>query len=239
MTLLETTPEHQKDSLQRQRVVKKRKKVCILVALGLYPQSQRWGILGWQLAHNESQQAWEELLLPLENRGLYQQRGVELFIHDGGKGLIAALNWLYPHVPHQRCIFHKLRNLWHAIQVPTGCTRRDATDFKKDLLQHVNPIFYAKTVHEAERLRDEVISQWQPTQSKFVDTLQRDWHETIAFFQVLSRFPTWQRTALRTTSLLERVNRMMRRLFRAAGAFHSLAGLLASVTRILAPFWLT
>jgi hypothetical protein len=50
------------------------------------------------------------------------------------------------------------------------------------------------------------------------------------------RFPNWAVTALRTTSLLERVNRMLRYFFRAAGAFHSLAGLRAAVARVLAPY---
>ncbi len=48
-------------------------------------------------------------------------------------------------------------------------------------------------------------------------------------------FPNWPRRFLRTISLLERVNRMIRRLFRAAGAFHSLAGLRAAVARVLEP----
>ncbi len=47
MTLLADTGKTRADSRQRQRPVKARRKVCVLVALGLYPQSQRWGILGW------------------------------------------------------------------------------------------------------------------------------------------------------------------------------------------------
>jgi len=117
LTLLEDSESIQPDSLKRQRRRKSKRKVCVLVALGLYPQSGRWGILAWDIAHEESQAAWEALLLPLEARGLYRQRGVELFIHDGGKGLIAALNLLYPNIPHQRCTFHKLRNLLYLEKV--------------------------------------------------------------------------------------------------------------------------
>lgn len=238
VTLLETTPAHQKDTLNRRRTVKKRRKVCVLVALGLYPQSQRWGILGWQLADSESQVAWETLLVALEARGVYRQRGVELIIHDGGKGLIAALNLIYPHIPHQRCSFHKLRNLWHAIQAPKTMSRPERIEFKKSLLQQVQPILYAKTAQESAHLRDDICQAWQATQPDFVATLKRDWHETIAFFRVLQHHPQWARTALRTTSLLERINRMLRRLFRPAGAYQSRSGLLAAVTRVLAPRWL-
>lgn len=116
--LLQATESLQTDELGRQRVVKAHTKVCILVALGLYPQSQRWGILGWELADSESQTAWERLLLPLEARGLYREHGLELFIHDGGSGLKAALEWLYPRSSHtlstvpiilfSTCAYHRI-----------------------------------------------------------------------------------------------------------------------------------
>ena len=235
VTLLKDTDTIHKDKKGRQRVKKERNKVCILVALGIYPQSQRWGILGWELADSEDQAAWERLLLPLENRGVYRERGVELFIHDGGKGLIAALNFFYPHIPHQRCLFHKLRNLWQAIQTPDGMSRDYKKEFKRELIQQVAEVFYAATPEEAHQLRDAFCEQWQDTQPEMVTTLKRDWKDSIAFYRVLAHFPKWPRSTLRTTSLLERVNRILRRLFRAASAYHSTSGLLATVTRILSP----
>ena len=235
VTLLKDTETTQKDKIGRKRVVKERNKVCILIALGIYPQSQRWGILSWELADSEDRAAWERLLVPLENRGVYRQRGVELFIHDGGKGLIAALDYIYPHIPHQRCLFHKLRNLWQAIETPGDLSRADARTFKRDLIQQVAEVFYASTAEKARQLRDAFCDQWQDTQPELVATLKRDWKDSIAFYRVLERFPNWPRSTLRTTSLLERVNRILRRLFRAAGAYHSVLGLLATVARVLGP----
>jgi len=55
VTLLEDTATLQQDRLGRQRVIKTRHKVAVLVALGLYPQSGRWGILGWHVADEASQ----------------------------------------------------------------------------------------------------------------------------------------------------------------------------------------
>lgn len=234
ITLLQTSDKTQKDKQGRIRQIKVGRKVCVLVALGLYPQSQRWGILGWDVAESESQEAWEALLLSLEARGVYRQQGLELLIHDGGKGLIAALNFIYPTVPHQRCAFHKLRNLWHSIQAPDNLSRDDKRQFKRDILQQAQAIFYADNHREAQGIQQQLIYQFQHTQPKFIETLKRDWTETTAFFKVLKHFPDWQRTALRTTSLLERVNRMLRRLFRAKGAFHSECGLHTSVHRVLA-----
>jgi len=235
LSLLTPTGATQVDGLKRQRQVKTKQKVCVLVALGLYPQSGRWGILGWHIAPSESKEAWQDLLVPLETRGLYRERGLELFIHDGGTGLRAALDYLYPHIPHQRCTFHKLRNLWHSIQVPDGLTKQDRLDYKRQLLQPIQAIFYAEDDTEARQLRDAFVRDFGQQQPELVATLQRDWHETVAFFKILDHFPDWRRTALRTTSLLERVNRMLRRLFLPKGAFHSLEGLLATVARVLNP----
>jgi len=223
------------DALGRERPVKAAKKVCVLVALGLYPQSGRWGILGWEIADSEEQSAWEQLLVPLETRGLYRQRGLELFIHDGNSGLIAALNFLYPNMPHQRCAFHKLRNLWQAILSPDELSPTQKRDFKRKIIQQVAQIFHADNLEQAQQIRDDLILEYADTQPKFVATLQRDWQDTVAFYRVLKRFPTWSRKALRTTSLLERVNRMLRRLFRPKAAFHSLTSLLATVARLLNP----
>jgi len=236
ITLLQPTGEIKQDQSGRQRPGKMGTKVCLLVALGLYPQSGRWGILDWTLATSENQSAWESLLLPLEQRGLHRQRGLELFIHDGAKGVVAALDYLHPHIPHQRCLFHKLRNLWQAITPPVDLISTERRQFKQHLIQQVLPIFSAQTLQRALVIRDQLVLQWQTEQPAFVATLLRDWHEMVAFFRVLQRFPHWPRRCLRTTSLLERVNRMIRRLFRSAGAYHSADGLLAAVTRVLLPF---
>ena len=135
----------------------------------------------------------------------------------------------------KRCSFHKLRNLWHSIQVPDDLSKQARIDYKQQLLQPIQAIFYAEDATEAIRLRDAFVCEWAQQHPELVATLQRDWQETIAFFRVLKHFPDWRRTALRTTSLLERVNRMLRRLFRQKGAFHSLSGLLATVARVLNP----
>ncbi|MCY3832750.1 MAG: transposase [Chloroflexi bacterium] len=199
MTLLADTGQTKADSRQRQRPVKARRKVCVLVALGLYPQSRRWGILGWQLAEDESRKSWQSLLLGLAQRKLHRQRGLELFIHDGSKGLIAALNYLHPHVRRQRCIFHKLRNLWQRIQVAESLTSQQARQFKRRLLQAIRAIFEAKDNRQATELQQAFCKDFAHTQPDLVATLQRDWPETIAFFRVLQRYPKWPRSALRST----------------------------------------
>ena len=235
VTVLAPTGERFVDKKGRLRWCKQRQKVAILVALGLWPHSQRWHILDWELADGEDHASWERLLVRLENRGVYRERGVELFIHDGGGGLVAALNLIYPHVPHQRCVFHKLRNLWQAIRTPDGLKQREAHPLKRDIMRQAVAIYRASSPQQALTLRHAFCQHWQNTQPELVDTLLRDWDDTVTFYQFMTRFPKWKTTALRTTSLLERLNRTLRRLFRPAGAYHSLSGLLATVARVLNP----
>ena len=235
LTLLEARAQLGLDAQGRQRKLKRKHKVCVLVALGVYPQSGRWGILGWALADSESQPDWEALLLALDSRGLYRQRGLELLIHDGNSGLEAALEGVYPHIPHQRCWFHKLRNLRQAIVAPPGSSASQRRTFKSDLMRLIRPIFAASTLAQARVLTDDFCCAYGDSQPKLVSTLLQDWQANFAFLRVLAHFPEWPRRFLRTTSLLERVNRSIRRLFRAAGAFHSPSGLLAAVSRVLAP----
>lgn len=149
---------------------------------------------------------------------------------------MGVLQRIYPHIPRQRCLFHKLRNLWQAIIVPDDLPKTQIKAFKRRLLMTLRSILNAPFEREALRLCDDFCRQWTTTQPKLVATLLRDWHETVAFFRLRLRFPDWPLVRLRTTSLLERVNRMLRRLFRAAAAFHSDTDALAAAARILLPF---
>jgi transposase-like protein len=100
VTLLSDTGTIKPDQVGRQRVIKGKRKVCVLVALGQYPQTGHWGVLGWSMVDSESRSNWEPFLVALDTRGVYRQPGLELLIHDGGSGLEAALQQVYPHIPY-------------------------------------------------------------------------------------------------------------------------------------------
>ncbi len=175
VTLFESTTAHGQDQLGRQRIPKQREKVGGVGALGLYPPTGRWGILAWTLADRESPQAGKPSLAPLEMRGLYRERGVELFVQDGGMGLVAARRLMSPPIPPQRCLLHTLRNLGHAIHPPTALPRDEAHGFKRNLLKPAHAVFFAATADAAAQRRHAFGVPWVAEQPDVVATLGRDW----------------------------------------------------------------
>ena len=63
-------------------------------------------IIDFQSSQGESQEAWEGFLNDLYKRGI-TGTNCELIITDGGKGLHAALEFVYPKIQRQRCWAHK------------------------------------------------------------------------------------------------------------------------------------
>jgi transposase-like protein len=205
----------------------------IFVALGVWPDAQRSGVLDWRLGASESEQEWTAFLSHLEAQGMRGAQGLQLLIHDGGSGLCAALRTVHFAVPTQRCLFHKLRNIAHAIHVPEGLTRHQRSRQRKAILQSFREIWLAKRYATALRRYLKVVRHFRDTQPDAVATLRRDFRHTVAFYQVPNPYDP---RFLRTTSQLERFNRTLRTQFRKANAFHSEQGIHAVIAQQTAQF---
>ena len=90
------------------------KRVQMLVAYGVRRDGSRQ-LLAFLRSQGESQAAWEGLLQDLYGRGL-EGRNLLLIVTDGCPGLAAALQTVYPRVPHQRCWVHKMRNILEKVR---------------------------------------------------------------------------------------------------------------------------
>lgn len=101
-----------------------RKRVQMLVAYGVRRDGSR-ELLAFQRSSGESQAAWEGLLQDLYRRGL-EGKNLALIVTDGCPGLAAAIQVVYPRVPHQRCWVHKRRNILEKVR------KRDCEAVKND-----------------------------------------------------------------------------------------------------------
>ena len=150
-----------------------RKRVQMLVAYGVRADGGRQ-LLAFLRSAGESQAAWEGLLEDLYRRGLTGQK-LLLIVTAGCAGLAAALQTVYPHVPHQRCWVHKMRNVLEHVR------RRDY-DLVKDGAQ---AIYRADNRRQAEAAFRRFRVRWEAVYPGMVKRLGTDLPELLSFY----RFP--------------------------------------------------
>jgi hypothetical protein len=84
ITVLRPNGQVRRDSKGRKRAVKGRFKVPVMIAMGVWPDSNRSEILAWVQGASESAEEWVKFLEVLEAQGIRGQNGLKLIIHDGG-----------------------------------------------------------------------------------------------------------------------------------------------------------
>jgi putative transposase len=165
-----------------------RKRVQLLVAYGVRADGSRQ-LLAFVRSQGESQAAWEGLLEDLYRRGLEGQK-LKLIVTDGCAGLIAALQTVYPRVPHQRCWVHKMRNLVQAAR------KRDVEGITAD----ARAIYNADGIGQARRAFEKFRRRWHASYPSLVDRLEKDLPDLLTFYQ----FPKSLWRKLRITNVIER-----------------------------------
>ena len=240
LTVMFDTGEVRRDKKGRLRPVKQAKKIPILAAQGVWPATGRTELIAWMQAEGEDEKSWQTFMEKLWEAGLTPENGLKLVVSDGGAGFEAAYQNMYWFVLRQRCIFHKLKNLARALKLAHDLDQEAKKKFSTDFLRSAARIWQAETKTQAMRLYQTFCETWQKTQPKAIQTLQRDFEATLAFYDAQEEAETlgeyWPAHFLRTTSPLERMFREFRRRFRQAVLFHSKAGLRAATAQIAARF---
>jgi transposase-like protein len=240
LTVMFETGDVRQDQLGRFRPVKQAKKIPILAAQGVWPATGRTELIAWMQAEGEDEKSWQTFLEKLWEAGLTPENGLKLVVSDGGAGFEAAYQNVYWTVLRQRCVFHKLQNLAHALKIAQELDPQARKKFSTEFLRSASRIWQAEDKPQAIHLYQTFCDTWQKTQPKAIQTLQRDFEATLAFYDAQEYAETlgehWPAHFLRTTSPLERMFREFRRRFRQAVLFHSQAGLHAATTQIAARF---
>jgi len=237
VTQLVPTGTFHRDRKGRRRPDKRRIKRPIFIALGVWPGTERVEVLAWRLGKAEDEAGWVAFLEELEGLGIRGEQGLELIIHDGGAGLCAALRTVFFDAQQQRCLFHKLRNIYQAITLPEEeLSPKQRRRRKKRIFKEFHAIYQAKRWDAMLRRYRQVVHRYRHTQPAAVQTLRRDFRQTITYFFIQQAHPDWPLTELRTTSRLERFNRSIRRRTRAASAYHSDTGITAMMTQVSTSF---
>lgn len=177
----------------------------VLVAYGITWEGQR-ELIDFMVSPSESEAAWWGFLNRLHKRGL-EGEVLELIVSDGSQGLVKVIEYLYPQVKHQRCWAHKLRNIADKVN------KRD----QKLVLSGAKKIYTAPHRKAAmgafKRWRDRWVNQYP----KAVRCLEKDLESLLICFN----FPTDLRRHIRTTNMIERSFREVRRRTRPIGCFNN------------------
>lgn len=182
-------------------------KVAVLLVRGIRADGTR-ELVDFRVAEGEKEAAWESFLADLFARGL-EGAPTRCFVHDGSDGLDAAIASVYGPRPHQRCICHKLGNVWEAVEHKEahGQLRKDAA-----------AVYDVGTAEAAWDRLAAWRAKWEGREPAAVATLCRDFGSTLTFLSV----PPAHRRWIATTNPIERYIREVRRRTRPMGTFQSL-----------------
>lgn len=189
---------------------------AVLVAIGVDAQGRR-SVLGVSVSLSEAEVHWREFFKSLLARGLY---GVELITSDAHAGLQEARRACFHGVPWQRCQFHLLHNAW--AHVPRQEMKREVADDLKS-------VFDAADEHAAQEQLARVVRKYESSAPALAAWIETNVPEGLAVFAL----PASHRRRLRTTNVLERLNRELKRRTRVATLFPNEASLLRLVTGVL------
>jgi len=174
----------------------------VLVAYGITAAGRR-EVIAYQLARGENETSWTAFLQGMFLRGL-EGRGLRLVVVDGSKGLRAALALVWPQVPLQRCWAHKLRNIADKVRKKEASCVREAA-----------ALYQAPSRHAARRIFQRWARKWRPTRPRAVACVERDLEELLTFYA----FPAAHWRKIRTTNIIERAFREVRRRTRPMSSF--------------------
>jgi putative transposase len=163
-------------------------KSALLTVIGVREDGTK-ELLAMELGYRESTASWKDLLRDLRDRGL----GAPLLaVGDGGLGLWAALDEVFPTTEHQRCWNHRVLNVQDKLPKRLQAEAR----------RRLRAMWTADTQAECERLRDEYVAELRAlSQSRAAECLERDWADFVTFY----RYPKEHWVHLRTSNPVESI----------------------------------
>lgn len=189
---------------------------AVLIATGVMEDGRRI-ILGTSVSLSEAEIHWRQFLLDLKRRGLH---GLKMITSDDHAGLKAARESVFPSVPWQRCQVHLQRNA--VPYVPK-------ISMRKEVANDIRNIFNAPSREEAERLLEMNAKKYKTTASRLSSWMEDNIPEGLTVFSLSEN----QRKKLRSTNMIERLNKEIKRRTCVATLFPNEASLLRLVSSIL------
>ncbi len=181
------------------------KKKTVLVAYGIHLDGRR-ELIDFLVTKHESEKSWEGFLNNLTRRGLTGD-ALGLIATDGNRGLENAVDIVYPQAKRQRCWAHKLRNVSDKLR------KRD----QEQCIKEARAIYSANNRSEATHAYRSWARKWRSISPDAVKCLERDLEGLLNFYSCPKEM--WKK--LRTTNVIERAFREVRRRTRPMTCFNN------------------
>ena len=178
-------------------------KKVLLVAYGMKPDGTR-ELIAFRIVDAESGEHWEAFLRNLYLRGL-RGANLRLVTTDEHKAIAAGLRGVYGHVPHQLCWFHKASNVLKVVK------KSD----RKAMAHGLRAIHAAENRPAALAAYRAWRRRWGKRYPQAVARLERVLESMPHVFAI----PAADRKAVRTTNVIERAFREVRKRTRPIGCF--------------------
>ena len=189
---------------------------AVLVAVGVQLDGHRT-VLGVSVSLSEAEVHWRDFLASLQDRGLH---GVRYVVSDNHAGLKAALAARMPGIAWQRCQVHLQRDAGH--HVPK-------VDMRPAVAQDLREVFHASDRVEAEHKLKQVVVKYRKRAPKLASWMEESIPEGLAVLAL----PAAHRRHLKSTNMLENLNKQIKRRTAVAGLFPNEGALMRLVTAIL------
>lgn len=175
--------------------LRERNKASLLCALGIKADGTRT-MIGFTVAFAEDTDSWTEFITQLKQRGVTGKQ-LKLIMCDDNGGLANAVAHIYPDIPKQLCITHKMRNVMS----------KTSHKHKQLVADDLKSVYQATTKTEAMQRVEVFAKTWYVKEEAAVKSLAFNFELTLTYLN----FPQDQWPKLRTTNILEREFREVRR----------------------------
>lgn len=166
---------------------------ALFVAIGVSNSGHK-EIIGFDVYDSEKTSTWKEFFESLKSRGL---RGVDIAISDAHAGLVEAIKECFPGSSWQRCQAHFTRNI----------IDKSPKKYASALASEIKDMFNASTLEEARKLKSSIIEEYQDVAEEAMNILDEGFEDSMTIMALPSKY----RIPLRTSNIIERENREIRR----------------------------
>lgn len=171
-------------------------------------------LVDYTIVNGETEEHWELFLENIYKRGI-KGNNLKLIMHDKNKGLINALNYVYPWIKTQSCIYHKMQNSIKKLE-----NKGNRKEYSKDLSRlyknnkNVNS-FYGKS--------DIFREKWIDKEQSAVKNFLKDVKKTLNYFCIKKK----NRKLVTTNNKIERFFKEIRRRTKLIDGFNDVKSLLS------------